>query len=69
MIATLSGPLVAETTPAHAPRPTFRAADRDGRVWRHHDPIRLYRWLAARDALLGTVEAAVALARRPAPGA
>jgi hypothetical protein len=35
--------------------PITRAVDAQGRVWRHHDPLALYRFIHARNLLLGTI--------------
>jgi hypothetical protein len=45
--------------PARAERdaapPITRAVDALGRVWTHHDPLTLYRFIHARNLLLGTI--------------
>jgi hypothetical protein len=35
--------------------PITRAVDTHGRVWTHHDPLALYRFIHARNLLLGTI--------------
>jgi hypothetical protein len=46
-------------TPSPVPSPALKAVDGSGRVWTHHNPLELHRRLAARNALLASVEAAL----------
>jgi hypothetical protein len=50
----VSKPAAVEVSPD---RRAIRAADARGRVWIHHDPVRLYRFIRARNSLLKTIEA------------
>jgi hypothetical protein len=38
-------------------RCVLKAVDLRGRVWVHHDPLRLYRFIRARNSLLKTIDA------------
>jgi hypothetical protein len=40
-----------------------KVVDSAGRVWVHHDPLHLYRWISHRNALLLTVDTACRHAR------
>jgi hypothetical protein len=53
---------VPETIDDEQPRDhhPIRAVDARGRVWSHHDPVALYRFIRARNSLLETIAAAVA---------
>jgi hypothetical protein len=46
----------APARPAHARTP-IRVVDRGGRVWSHHNPAELYRWVSRRNELLRTIDA------------
>jgi hypothetical protein len=51
--------------------PPLKAVDVAGRVWAHHNPAELYRWVSRRNELLRAIDAAPTPAHesRSTPGA